>query len=120
MTRDVRMRGFAERADVEDVERFLAEVVKPLPAEDVDLLQCAGRVLASDVTADVSVPGFPRSAMDGYAVRGEDTFGASEYNTLTLALLGESMPGQPFDGAVGAGQAVRIMTGAPVPPSGSP
>jgi molybdopterin molybdotransferase len=115
MHRDVRMKGFAERVDVEVVERFLAEVAQALPAEDVPLGSCAGRVLAEDVSAAVDVPGFARSAMDGYAVRGEDTFGASDYDPLPLGLLGESMPGRPFAGAVGPGQAVRIMTGAPLP-----
>ena len=84
--RDVRMRGFAERADVEEVERFLDEVCAPLEAEPVDLLASAGRVLAEDVVASVAVPGFARAAMDGYAVRGEDTFGASAYDPVPFRL----------------------------------
>jgi len=113
--RDVRMRGFAARADVEEVEGFLAARARRQAGEAVSLLECAGRVLAEDVTAAVDVPGFPRSAMDGYAVRGEDTFGASDYDPLSLRLVGESLPGRPFAGRVGSGEAVRIMTGAPVP-----
>jgi len=113
--RDVRMKGFAERADVEEVERFLAAHAARLPAEAVPLDACAGRVLAEDVRAEVDVPGFTRAAMDGYAVRGEDTFGASEYDPVVLALVGESMPGRPPSTRVEAGQAVRIMTGAAVP-----
>jgi molybdopterin molybdotransferase len=116
MTRDVRMRGFAERADVEEVERFLAAVApEPLPPESVTLAECAGRVLAAEVRSPVDVPGFARSAMDGYALRGEDTFGASEYTPLELRVLGLSLPGRPFAGRVGPGEAVRIMTGAPLP-----
>lgn len=113
--RDVRMRGFAERADVEEVTGFLAGSAKALPTESVGLLACVGRVLAADIRAEFDVPGFARSAMDGYAVRGEDTFGASAYDPLLLELIGESMPGRAFAGTVEAGQAVRIMTGAPVP-----
>ena len=113
--RDVRMRGFAERADVEDVERRLVGLARPLPHELVPLLECSGRVLAASVRAEVDVPGFARSAMDGYAVRGEDTFGASSYGPLALRLAGSSLPGRPFAGTLEAGQAVRIMTGAPVP-----
>ena len=109
------MRGFATRADVDEVERFLEGNTRALPSEPVALLECTGRVLAEEVVAAVDVPGFPRSAMDGYAVRGEDTFGASELDALPLQLLGESMPGRPFDGSVGVGEAVRIMTGAAVP-----
>ena len=113
--RDVRSRGFAARADVEQVERFLAANSAPLPVEAVPLLECAGRVLAEEVCAAVSVPSFARSAMDGFALRGEDTFGASDYDPIQLKLLGQSLPGRPFGGRVGAGEAVRIMTGAPLP-----
>ena len=113
--RDVRMRGFAQRADVEEVEQMLASHTVSLPAESVPVLACTGRVLAADVRSEVDVPGFDRSAMDGYALRGEDSFGASGYGPVALALIGESLPGRPFAGRVEAGQAVRIMTGAPVP-----
>jgi molybdopterin molybdotransferase len=112
---DVRMRGFPSRSDVERVNRLVRELAGRLNAEIVSLDQVAGRVLAGDVAASVSVPGFDRSAMDGYAVRGEETFGASDYNPLVFRLVGEAMPGRPFAGAVRAGEAVRIMTGAPLP-----
>ncbi len=59
------MRGFAERADVEEVLGFLAEHARVLGAECVPLLACVGRVLAEDVVAQVPVPGFARAAMDG-------------------------------------------------------
>ena len=81
----------------------------------MELLACVGRVLAEDVDSQFDVPGFPRSAMDGYAVRGEDTFGAGNYDELSLEVLGLSLPGNPFEGSVGPRQAVRIMTGARVP-----
>jgi molybdopterin molybdotransferase len=113
--RDVRLRGFAARADVDEVVRFLEAKSAALPAESVALLECAGRVLAQDVRAGVSVPSFARSAMDGFALRGEDTFGASDYDPIALKLLGQALPGRPFAGSVGAGEAIRIMTGAPLP-----
>ena len=113
--RDVRSRGFAARADVEDVERFLAAKSVALPPESAPLLECAGRVLAEDICAAVSVPSFARSAMDGFALRGEDSFGASDYDPIRLKVLGQSLPGRPFCGRVGVGEAVRIMTGAPLP-----
>jgi molybdopterin molybdotransferase len=112
---DVRMRGFRDRAEVEDLVRLTDERVATLPPEDVSTRDAAGRVLAADVSAPVDVPGFDRSAMDGYALRAEETFGAGPYNPLSLALVGESLPGRPFAGTVGPGQAIRIMTGAPVP-----
>ena len=113
--RDVRMKGFAERADVEEVERFLAAESSVLSAERVPLADCVGRVLAEAIQAEVDVPGFARSAMDGYAIRGEDSFGASAYEPVDFALLGHSLPGQPFVGRVEPGTAVRVMTGAPLP-----
>ena len=113
--RDVRMRGFSERVDVEEVETFLDRHTRALSAEPVDVLACVGRVLAEDVRSEVDVPGFPRSAMDGYAVRGEDTFGASNYDPISLAIAGQALPGRPFPGRVEAGGAVRIMTGSAVP-----
>jgi molybdopterin molybdotransferase len=115
MVRDVRMRGFADRVDVEEVERFLEEQVHSLSSEEVPLLECVGRVLAEEIRAEVDVPGFPRSAMDGYAIRGEETFGASDYNPIRFELIGTTLPGSPFPGELEEGQAVRIMTGAPLP-----
>jgi molybdopterin molybdotransferase len=109
------MRGFAERADVEEVERFVAACARPLVAEPVEVAACAGRVLAADVRASVAVPHFRRAAMDGWAVRGEDTFGASAFEPIPLRLVGVALPGRGFAGRVGRGEAVRIMTGAPVP-----
>jgi len=115
MPRDVRMRGFEKRADVEEVLAFLAAHATPLPAEEVAVTACAGRVLATAVCSQVDVPAFRRSAMDGYAVRGEDSFGATAYDPQELRLLGESLPGAPFEGDLSTGCAVRIMTGAPLP-----
>ena len=112
---DVRMRGFQTRADVDDAVRLIRDLARPLAAERVRLDEAAGRLLAAGITAPVSVPGFARAAMDGYAVRGEETFGASDYNPLTLELIGEAFPGRPFSGTVAGGKAVRIMTGAPIP-----
>src|SRR3990172_7178975 len=118
LMRDVRMRGFAARADVEEVERFLAETARPLGAEPVALLACAGRVLAADVRAGVDVPSFARSAMDGWAVRGEDTFGASAYDPIRLRVLGESLPGRPFPGRVAPGAGGCMMSGGALPVGG--
>jgi molybdopterin molybdotransferase len=112
---DVRMRGFAERVDVEVVDAFLVDHVVALSGEPVALLESGGRVLAEEVASKVDVPGFARSAMDGYALRGEESFGASSYDAIRLKIVGTSLPGAPYPGVVGKGEAVRIMTGAPVP-----
>jgi len=109
------MRGFAGRATVEDALSWLDEQTQRLPEEAVSLGEAAGRVLAREVTSSVDVPAFDRSMMDGFAVRAADTMGASAYNRLSLSVIGQSMPGKPFEGQVGVGNAVRIMTGAPIP-----
>jgi molybdopterin molybdotransferase len=109
------MRGFQDRTEVADVLRLLDQRITPLAAEEISLSTAAGRVLAEGVVADVAVPGFDRAAMDGYALRAEETFGAGPYNPLPLAIVGEVLPGRPFPGQVAPGQAVRIMTGAPIP-----
>jgi molybdopterin molybdotransferase len=109
------MRGFARRADVEEVLHFLAQHVGPLEPEPVAVDECAGRVLAEDVRSETDVPAFARSAMDGYAVRGSDTFGASAYDPIPLRVVGEALPGRPHPGPLAPGEAVRIMTGAPLP-----
>jgi molybdopterin molybdotransferase len=87
-----------------------------LGAEEVPLLDAARRVLAHDVVSDVAVPGFERSMMDGFAVRAADTLGASPYQPLSLEVVGEILPGRTGSVVIGAGQAARIMTGAPLPP----
>jgi len=113
--RDVRMRGFSRRAEVADVWQWIDRHATPLPAGTVAIDDAHGRVLARDVVAAADVPAFDRAAMDGYAVRGDETIGAGDYNPLAFRVVGRALPGQPFEGAVGAGEAVRIMTGAPLP-----
>lgn len=112
---DVRMRGFSRRAEVETVLKWIGQHASRLTHEVVSIEQAAGRILAADVVAPADVPGFDRAAMDGYALRGAETTGASEYNPLVLQVVGQALPGQPFRGPVPPGKAIRIMTGAPVP-----
>lgn len=112
---DVRMRGFRDRAEVTDLQQLLAARLQLLPPETIQLPEAAGRTLAVDVVAEVAVPPFDRSAMDGYALRGNESFGAGTYNPLDFDIVGQAFPGRPFPGVVHSGQAVRIMTGAPLP-----
>jgi molybdopterin molybdotransferase len=112
---DVRMRGFAHRHTVAAALAWLDAQLQPLPAEEVSLRTAAGRVLAASVVSEVDVPGFDRATMDGYAVVADSTEGATAYTRLPLNVIGDSMPGFGFDGFVSAGEAVRVMTGAPMP-----
>ena len=88
----------------------LEEVSVPetLALESVRLLEATGRVLAEDIPADRDYPPLPRSARDGFAVRSADLPGR-------LRVIGEVRAGESFEGALGAGEAVEIMTGAPMP-----
>lgn len=85
--------------------------VTPLTAQEtLPLVQCFGRILASDVVSPLDVPGFDNSAMDGYAVRLADIA-----SRQPLPVAGKSFAGQPYHGEWPAGTCIRIMTGAPVP-----
>lgn len=112
---DIRMRGFATRHDVDEALALLVPRLTPLPSEVIPLDEGLNRVLAEDMIAGFDVPHFDRSAVDGYGVRARDTFGASDYNPLPLTLKGEIFPGRALDLTLGANEAVRIMTGAPLP-----
>jgi molybdopterin molybdotransferase len=112
---DVRMRGFRSRTPVEDALSWIDANVVSLGSEVVLLADAHGRVLASAITSPINVPAFNRSAMDGFALKSAETVGAGDYNPLSFRIVGVSMPGQPFEGDVGTGEAVRIMTGAPIP-----
>ena len=115
---DVRMRGFAARTTVEAAVAWIDSVLPvfaDLATEEVGLIDAAHRVLACDVTSRVNVPNFARSMMDGFALHAEETYGASSYNRLSLRILGTCLPGVPFPALVATGEAVRIMTGAPLP-----
>jgi molybdopterin molybdotransferase len=71
--------------------------------------------LAESITAVRDVPGFDRAAMDGYAVRGEETFGSEPAAPLRFRVVGEARPGRAFEGEVRSGEAVDVTTGAPLP-----
>lgn len=100
---------------VEEALAKILENVRVLDPERKSILECLGQVLAEDVRSSVTIPPLDNSAMDGYAVRYEDIRGASESNRVIVHVIGEVAAGYIFEGEVGAGEAVRIMTGAPVP-----
>jgi molybdopterin molybdotransferase len=89
--------------------------VGPLPAERLPVARALGRALAEDIAAPEPMPGFDNSAMDGFAVRAADTAGASASDPLRLTVIGTLPAGSADSFTVGAGEAVRIMTGAPMP-----
>ncbi len=95
----------------EEVESFVLTACAPLPPVRLAIAQAAGLVLAEGVSADGPVPPFANSAMDGFALRSLDTSRAP----VRLTITAELMAGQTPDRRLSAGEAIRIMTGAPMP-----
>ena len=112
---DVRMRGFTRRSTVEQALAWLDAQLRTLASERLPLTEVAGRVLAASVTSAVDVPGFDRAMMDGFAVQAASVEGATQYNHIPLEVIGQALPGAAFGATVARAQAVKIMTGAPIP-----
>ena len=101
---------------VEEARARILDVMSRLPAETKPLAEALGQVLAEDAYSGLTIPPLDNTSMDGYAVRAIDTRGASERVPRTLKVVGEVAAGYIYNGRLGAGEAVRIMTGAPIPP----
>jgi len=99
---------------VQEAKNRLTAQFAPLPAEKVSLSQLGDRVLSSDIVAEFDLPRFSNSAMDGFAVLAADLEGASEKNPITLKVVADIPAGELSDRVLMAGQAARIMTGAPI------
>ena len=104
------------RIELEEALALLTGTVSPLGTETLPLAAALGRTLAADVTAPLDQPPFDRSPLDGYALRASDTAGASQDHPAVLAVVGTLYAGDQAKTPVGPGQAVRIMTGAMLPP----
>lgn len=90
-------------------DRILSQIVAPSAEETVELKQALGQIVASDILSPVNVPQHTNSAMDGYAIRSDD-LGRENYQVVAQVMAGHS-----YDKPLNHGEAVRIMTGAPVP-----
>jgi len=115
----VKQNQFLKVVDRDEAERRFREALGPLidlGHVEVDLDRALGRVLAVDVCSPVDVPGFDRSNMDGWAVRGGDTYGASEQTPKLLRRVEPDIQiGQLSQLELGAGEAVAIPTGGALP-----
>ncbi|MFQ5536054.1 MAG: gephyrin-like molybdotransferase Glp [Gemmatimonadota bacterium] len=100
----------------EEARSFILARARPLPPETVSLAEAPGRALAQDLRAEVRLPPWDNSAMDGYAVLAEDIARASPENPVALRVTGVVHAGEIPAEEVERGTAVRIMTGAPIPP----
>jgi molybdenum cofactor synthesis domain-containing protein len=112
----MKMRPIAETLLFDDAVRLVMEAARPIDrTERVPIVDADGRVAARDVAASVDVPPFDRAAMDGYAVRAEDTFGAGTHSPKPLRCVDRVFTGQVPARGVGPGECIEIATGAPMP-----
>jgi len=108
------MKEFFKVKTIEEVLEYRTKFA-PMETEEVPLTDAMGRILAEDIHSDIDLPDFPRSIMDGFAVKGASTFGASEGNPAYLVVKGSVAMGESSNLSVGPGEAVRISTGGMLP-----
>ncbi len=99
----------------ERARELVLGAVEPLGQENVGLLEAVGRVVAQDIASDIDISPFDHSAMDGFCMKAAQLEGASEENPVELDVIAEVAAGDFYDGEIGPGQCVRIMTGAALP-----
>src|SRR6476620_12252971 len=100
---------------VEEHRRVVADLITRKPSVTVAIADALGLVLAADVVAPLSLPGFDNSAMDGYAVFADDVAGASDEHPVKLPVAEDIPAGRTDLLTLEPGTAHRIMTGAPLP-----
>ena len=108
------MKEFFDVITIEQALEYTSTFPK-MQTENVTLTESLGRVLAEDIQSDIDLPDFPRSTMDGFAVKGSSTFGASEGNPAFIAVKGTVAMGEASNLTIGPGEAVRISTGGMLP-----
>jgi molybdenum cofactor synthesis domain-containing protein len=110
------MRPFKGTISLDEARTIIDRSILPITrVERVSLDHASGRVLAETITSNADVPPFARAAMDGFAVRAQDTSGASRTTPRTLRRIEKVFTGQMPAQTVGAGQCIEIATGAPMP-----
>lgn len=96
---------------LDEAQRFVRDRISPLEPQDWEIEKCSGCVVAAPVVASEAIPGFTNSSMDGFALRSEDTASGSARLLITGAIHAGEVVARPLE----AGEAIRIMTGAPLP-----
>jgi molybdopterin molybdotransferase len=101
--------------DLAEIVQQIKSHLPPLKVERVSLPEALGRIVAEDLFAPEDVPSYPRSAMDGYAVRAEDIATASRDNPVILTVVDQIPAGSAPKRPLRKGEAAAIATGAPLP-----
>ena len=100
---------------VEEALTIIINSVPQLNVEKVSLTNSLGRILAEDISSQCDIPALDNSAMDGYALKSSDTKGASSGTPKILEVIDELKAGMISSSEIKQGQAIKIMTGAPIP-----
>jgi len=110
------VRPFGALLPFQEAKQIVEANIHPvMRIETVNIDSASGRVLAEDIVATLSIPPFDRAAMDGYAVKAKDTFGAGQRNPKVLEIVGEVHAGETPEVRVGVRQCIQIATGALMP-----
>jgi len=108
------MKGFFKVQTPDELYKKLVRF-KPLSSEKVSVEESLHRILTEDIVSTVNLPEFPRSTVDGFAVKAKDTYGASEKNPALIQVVGEIPMGQLSDLEIHDGEAMKVATGGMVP-----
>ena len=107
--------GFSKLTILEDALDLLFTHIKLNPIEEVEITDSLNRILAVNILSEIDIPPFDRSAMDGYAIKAEDSFSASTSNSKQINLIGTIEIGESSNLNLNKGEGIRISTGAPTP-----
>ncbi|ACL15548.1 molybdopterin molybdotransferase MoeA [Methanosphaerula palustris] len=110
------MPKFLQVVSVQEAVQTITSIARPVSTETIPLEEAGGRVLAEDVTADLDIPGFTRSVMDGYAVIAAETSGAGEALPTILRCTGRVLMGEGTTAPIRRGECVYVPTGGMIPP----
>lgn len=107
--------GFSRLTPLEEVLEKLLSSIQLNPIEEINLIESLNRILATDIVSEMDIPPFNRSAMDGYAIRAEDSFNASPKNPKKIKKVGTIEIGESSTFKLNKNEGIKISTGAPIP-----
>jgi molybdenum cofactor synthesis domain-containing protein len=110
------MEPFKKLIPFEEARDTILKNIKPVERIEATIISKAvSRILAEEIIAPMPVPPFNRASMDGFALRAEETYGASTFKPKIFQLIGAAFPGEPFQGKIKEGECIQIATGSPIP-----
>ena len=107
--------GFSKLTPLKDALEKLFSHIKINNSEEIEIKDALNRILAEDIISEIDIPPFDRSAMDGYAIKAEDSFGASPKNPKRIKPVGTIEIGEFLKLKIKTGEGIRISTGASIP-----